>query len=126
MIERQQRQRQDAATARRRSPAHPELPRIFVRLAREIDIKTHNLSLVVVSQRLLFQDLITDHWPLPLRNQAPTTPAILHRGTEPPAVTPNCDEVTSSCTSAPVCARSAGAALPVSDSPATKIFSMFK
>jgi hypothetical protein len=57
---------------------------------------------------------------------APTTPAILHRGTEPPVLAPNCEDVTRSCTSAPVCARNAGAALPVSDKPETNIFSIFK
>ena len=40
-VERQQHQCQQGDRADSRAPAHPELPRILVRLAREIDIKTH-------------------------------------------------------------------------------------
>ncbi len=52
--------------------------------------------------------------------KAPTTPAILHRGTELPLLVPNCEGVTNSCTSAPVCARNAGAAPLISDMPGDK------
>ena len=132
-IQRQQHQRQQPERAHSRAPAHPELPRIFVRLAREIDIKTHSKFVILSVAHLRREDSgeprdasrclrrnnrASDSLPYYEIN-APTTPAILQRGTEPPVLAPSCADDTSSCTSAPVCARSAGAAPPDSGSPAT-------
>src|ERR1700758_1540592 len=94
-VQDQQDQSQHSDHAHRRAPAHPELARIFIGPACEIDFQTHYAI------------------------KAPTTPAILHLGTGPPAEVPSCAEEINSCTSAPVDARRAEMAPLDSGSPAT-------